>query len=600
MVKPAPRPQPRGPASEAAASNTNGTSGGARTRPRSHHAPAGVGNASGAASATPTEPPNAEQAPWTNREADLMLAEMMGNEHPRCISAYKKTPYDMFAEVRRSDGVGGQSVVLKTIPGQNLQGSNDVTPGEALRNEVADVHMVSARGPMVYDIWFSWKSPQRQYGKGRLQMPSPDEIIALRSVQRQQPQQPSYQQPQQPQQPPVGYGAPPVSNQPPYPPYGQQPPQDGGSPWPRGRHEPAPPSRDAEVSNLRAEVGEMRGALGELLEFVRGDRRAPPPPPPPPQQSQGFGAPQGERPWPRQPPPRRPYDEVEELRDELDEMRAELQSYRRAGVGMAPAAAPPVQQAARPPEPPPPTRGPNGEVYIAGVGWCIPQSRVAEMVTQPMSQPYAPPQPPPAPAPVAAPAVQQAQPPQRPVGVGAPPLVNPVRAFIDGAKEFLRDGRELKKVADELGDVFGGGSGTGTGLGDPGDGGEPAAPQEPESILPFASEVVGGDGPEAPKLFGHPVRYTVDKESGKFDLKNFAFANPGLMEKGVEILGIAAEGLRNLGAKAAAGAGAAAGSLPAGVGQAPAAAAAQVVDKIPDNAQPAQSNGAGSASFPRV
>ena len=602
-VKAAPRPAPRGPATEAAASsgagNGNGSPPPRTTRPRSHHATAaaaGVGSAPANA-----DPPNAETAPWTYKEADLMLGEMLGGEHPRSLRAYGKTPYDFQAEVRRSDGVGGQSVCIKTIPGQELQGSADVTPGEVLRNIVGDVHLVSAKGPVTYDIWFSWRSPQRQYGKGRLQMPAPEEIIALRNAMRtsQQPYQQPYPPPAQPQQPSVGYGAAPVSQQPPYqPPHGQYHPD--GNPY--GRREPAPaPSRDPEVSNLRAEVGELRGALGEVLEHLRGDRRAVPPTTPPAQQPQGFGGAPHDRPWPQ--PRRRERTEADELRDELDDLREEMADLRRGGSGRASgfgaAPAQPPSQPSRQPAPPPPVRGPGGEVYIDGIGWCIPQERVAHMVSQPpgaQPQAHAPPPPPP----VAAPAVQPqaaAAPAARPVGVGVMP-VSPLRGFIDSAREYLRDGKEIRKVAAELEEVFGGGGGD-VGLGAAEDPQTPQTPEEPESVLPFASEVVGGDGPDAPKLFGQPIRYVVDKETGKFDLKGFAFANPGLMEKGVEIAGIAAEGFRNLTARAAANAGTAA-QFPAGVGATP--APAQVVDNIPADAKLAQAhtNGAGSGSFPRV
>lgn len=591
-------PAPRGVATEAAASNGNGAPPPRSPRARSHHATA----AAGVGSAPPTEPPNAEQAPWTYKEADLMLGEMLGGEHPRSLVKYGKTPYDFQAEVRRSDGVGGQSVCIKTIPGQELQGSADVTPGEVLRNIVGDVHLVSAKSPVTYDIWFSWRSPQRQYGKGRLQMPAPEEIIALRNAMRtsQQPYQPPYQPAQPPQQPPVGYGAPPVSNQrPPYqPPPGEYHPD--GNPYGR-RPEHQQPSRDPEVSNLRAEVGELRGAIGEMLEYMRGDRRAPPPASAA-QVSQGFGGTPQERPWPT--PRRRERTEADELRDELDDLREEMDAMRRGGRGGASGfgAAPQVQAPApaprQAPTAPAPLRGPNGAVWMDGFGWCFPQETVAQMVSQPVAQQAHAPQPAPAPAPAPAVQPQPAPAPARPVaGVGAMP-VSPLRGFIDGAREFLRDGKEIRKVAAELEEVFGGNGGD-VGLGAAEDPQTPSTPEEPESVLPFASEVVGGDGPDAPKLFGQPIRYVVDKETGKFDLKGFAFANPGIMEKGVEIAGIVSEGFRNLTARAAASAGTAA-QFPAAAGVAGAPAPAQVVDNIPPDAKPAQTNGAGSGSFPRV
>jgi hypothetical protein len=580
------------PATTRGAARTNGTT---RIKPRDHHArKPGVGSASGDAEAAST-PPKADEAPWSDRDAGMMLCEMLAGEHPRSLKAYGKTAWDIVAEVRRSDGPSGQSALLASLPCQDLQGDGSVMPSDALRNAVVDrVHLVGgARGPVDYDIVFMWRSPPRMYGRGKLHLPSPEEIIVLRGANR---QQQGFQQPlpPPPQQQPTGYGAPPVypPQQPPPPPYAE--PQ--GSPWGRRQEQP---SHDPEVSNLRSEVAGLSGAVRELMEIVRGDRQRPlPQAPPPPAPPQGFaGPPPAPSPgWPRR---ARPDDEVleelEDVRDENQVLREEIHRLRR-GVG----AAPPPQRVYAPPAPPPqshvqpqPPRvpdGPNGEVWVEGVGWCVPRSRIdAGVGSASPATPTVPPAPArtAAPPPVATPAAAQT-PAAQTVGVGAP------GDLFEVAMQRVQQ-RVLQKVVREVESAVDGVLSGTAGLGaDPGEQeSAPTEPEKPEDILPFVTAKV-----EGATLFGQPVHYAADKETGDVSLMGLGFANPVLVEKLTEVAQIGMEAVQKLVSRAGVNAGApGAAALPAGVAGAPAQQAqAQVVDTIPADAQ----NAGGPGSFPRV
>jgi hypothetical protein len=555
---------------------------------------AGVGDDSGDATATTAganKMPTTDQAPWSSRDADLVWDEMNGGEHPRAISKWGKTCYDIIAYVARTEN--GRRTVVDTISGHEIMGGNGVTPGEALRQRVEQSHLTIAQGPVTYDVQFSWRPGAQIYGRTSLSLSSPAEIIALRRARQNQSsfvpaQTQPFPLPAQPQQPPAptGYGAPPV--QPPYsppqpPPYGYgRPAEPPPAQQPAGLH-----SHDPEVSNLRAEVAGLGGAVRELMEYVRGTRRDPPSPPSPTPaaapQTGVAGAPQPGG-WP-QPAPgyaRGPRSEVEELREELEDIRGELAAmYRRpAGVGAAPAHAPP-------PAPPPPAshRLPTGEVYVPGVGWCLPIEAAAP-----------PPRPAPAPAPAPAPvAAAPVAAPQPAVGVGAVPT-DPARVLVDAVRSYARNGKALKEALNEVQEAFGSGF-AGLGSSEAGEAEEPEPPAaDPGPQLPF--EIVAVEGAE---LFNHPVKYTPNKKTGKLDLEGFVMSNPGVLEEGAKLLGVAVEAVSTFAKRAAA---TTAGSsavqqpaLPSGVGSAP----AHVVSNIPDSAQQASAtpvNGAGS--FPAV
>jgi|HubBroStandDraft_2_1064218.scaffolds.fasta_scaffold00039_42 hypothetical protein len=551
--------------------------------------------------AVPSAPPTAKEAPWTDQDAEAMWHEMLGGEHPRSLARLGITVYDVMADIIpvANPDLGTSPLDSITPDCSSIAGDGQMSPGEALRERVTKLHFAVSKGrPAQWEVRFKRRLQNSWvlYGKGVMRLGAANEISAARmsrgvgagQVYPQQP--PQYQPPAQPQQPPhVGYGAVPVQ-QPPYPPPPPQYPQnEPGSPWPRRDQQP---SHDPEVSNLRAEVAGLSGAVREMMEFIRGDRRAPPPPVQA-QPAPGVGAAPAASPWPR--PQYQPRNEVEDLREELEDMRDELNAYRRTGVGGAPPRpwSPPAQPAAQPqhapaqpPPPPPAPRGPNGEIWVESArAWCMPVGM------QPAAAPAPVPQP--APPPPQQPAPQQ-------VGVGAPPgqqVFTAAAEQLQGMVMEMQAGimkRVVKVVAEQVGAAFGQAqAGLGSAASEP----EPEPePEDPKSALPWDAIPLEGT-----TLFGHPAKYVTDKETGKINWQGVVAENPGIIEKGAEILGMGAEALSNFAKKAASAATSAQGAgpqqLPAGVG------AAQVVETIPPTAQDAtaRANGAGRAGgFPQV
>jgi len=566
---------------------------------RSRSKSTGVGSAPAAsAPAVPATPPTAKEAPWTDQDAEAMWHEMLGGEHPRSLAKLGLTVYDVMADIIpvANPQLGNSPLDSITPDCSSIAGDGNMTPGEALRERVTKLHFaVSGGAPAQWKITFKRRQAGSWvlYGVGTMRLGSANQITAARmsrgvggAYPQQPPQpQPQYMPPTQPQQqPPVGYGAVPVQ-QPPYPPPPQYPQNEPGSPWPRREQAP---SHDPEVSNLRAEVAGLSGAVREMMEFIRGDRRAPPAAPVTQPAGVGAAPPQ---PWPR--PQAR--NEVEDLREELEDMRDELNAYRRTGVGVAPSRpwTPPVQSALPPqhvpvqtPPAPPAPRGPNGEIWVESArAWCMPVGMQPAAAVQ-------------APAPQSIPAVQ---PQTQPVGVGASP---PGQQVFTAAAEQLQGmvmemqagimKRVVKVVAEQVGAAFGQAQ---AGLGSTANEPEPEPePEDPKAALPWDAIPLEGT-----TLFGHPAKYVTDKETGKINWQGVVAENPGIIEKGAEILGMGAEALSNFAKKAASAAttaqGAGAAQLPAGVG------AAQVVETIPPAAQDAtaRANGAGRAGgFPQV
>jgi hypothetical protein len=573
------------PATTAHQRASSGRSNGTRTR--SHHAKgaqAGVGNSN-------EGPPNAENAPWSDNAADVIANEIFGEEHPRCLKAYGKTPYDINIEIRRQ-GEGGQSVVLATIQGSEIDGANGATPGETLREAVIRrVHLVSGRGPMMYDVWFNWKRPARPYGKGKMYLQSTEEIVAIQNAaQNAARAQPQYQPQPLPPPPaqPVGYGAPAVHYPPPPPqqPYSSEP---QGSPWPR--------QRDRDDGDLRAQVGRLEGALGQVLQYIQGEQQKRAnegqQPAPPPQQ-QGFAG----QPQYAPPPPYGRRDDVDDrIEEELADLRDELRAVRqenhrlRTGVGSPPAQPPHFREPApAPPRQPPQTQrtpdGPNGEIWVEGVGWTIPVGRIkAGMGGAGGAPPQAAPTPAPAPEP------QRAAPVQTPTGVGSGPQnpQSPIHVLAQAVRQYARDGEELRRVVRDVGNSIG----IDVGLGSEGGAEEaaPETPEGPEDILPFKTQVV-----EGAQLLGHPVHYAADKETGGISWPGLLFANPGVAEKLVEAVGVGARAIETFAKRASVNTGAA--QIGVGAAQEQQVQQAQVVNDVPTDARPADGSGAGS--FPRL
>jgi len=608
-VRPAPAaPPPAPPQPRVSSPRANGSGNGSARRERTGVGATAQQTPSTQAAPPPAqaEPPDAKNAPWSSNHADLVWDEMNGGEHPRCLAKLGKSAFDTKIVVAHT--VAGARHVVDSMQGSEVMGGGDVSPGEALRQRAENKHMVVTDAPCTYDVSINWKPGGTFYGRGLvLSFPSRGEIVATRGVTRsaqggagygQIPQQQPYQpaapmygapQPPQPQSPPAGYGAPPA--QPAYMPNPSYPQQ---------------PMHDPEVSNLRTEVAGLAGAVKGMMdymreerEYARGERQRPPTPPqapqaPPAQPQQGFGAaPQHQQPWPRRPGYER--SEADELRDELDDLRAELNALHRRGsgapggpgFGQAPAQAV-VQPAAHVPPPPPPApRGPNGEIWVESArAWCMP---VGMQPAAAAAQPAA--------APVQATAPVQAPAPAARTGVGA--ATEPFSGVETQFRNMVADMQAtvMKRVAREMNSAL---SGMQTGLGQAEEEPEPAPPPEPESTLPF--DVIDMPGQD---LWGHPLKYAASKETGRIDLEGFVMSNPGVLEKGAEVLGALVE-IGSTFAKRAAQATtmprAASSQLPAaaGVGQSP-ATQAQVVENIPEEAQHATaSNGAGSGSFPAV
>lgn len=584
------------PANEASSRTTNGTS---RSRRSTTTGAVGMGNApqtaTSAAPAAPAPPPNAKDAPWTDQDAEAMLAEMLGNEHPRCLQKLGKSAYDVICDVVPEGNPAMGSSPLETIDCSSIVGDGNQTCGQALRERVTALHFaVSKGGPGSFELRFRWRQGGQLYGRGKMRLASPAEIVAARNAQQpragtgQSPYgapPPQYiPNPQPP--PPVGYGAPSVQQPPQYPP---PPPQ---YPYTRqAEQQPSQPSHDPEVSQLRTDVAGLAGAVRELMHWAREGGRAPAPQSPqPPQAAPGMGAQPGQGAWPR-PQYGQPRSEVEELREEMEDMRDELNAYRRSQQfagggrppgfgGAAPVATPsPAPHPVAPPPPPPAPRGPNGEIWVESArAWCMPVGM------QPAAAHVPAPQPVPAPAPAPAAATQ-------PVGVGATPF-NAAAEQMQAMVMELQSGilkRVVKVAGDQIQAAFSGAQATGLGGAEEEDPEPP--PAAPEASLPF--EVV--PVPDT-SLFGHPVKYTPNKESGKLDFEGFVMSNPGVLEEGAKLAGVVVDAIGNFAKKAASAtvgthAAQAAQQLPAGVGH------AQVVDSVPEGAQDATGNG---SSFPRV
>lgn len=511
---------------------------------RVHPRPANGGNGARTSARTAASTPkrghvgvgNPDYEGWSNKEADLMFGEMLGNEHPKCLKKSGRTVHDLSCDIVRLDG--REAVKLGSFEASAVSGSKQQSPGDMLQYMVEDkFHLPLASGPGLYEVRFVWKQDNRIYGRGRMALASPSEIIAVRRARAQQQEpQPSPQQqpyvpppqpapaPQYPQQPQPGMGyAQPPHGYAPQQPYQQLPyPQQPGA------------SHDPEVSALRAEVGELRGSLSEMLSFMRERRdyrgepppaaaaAVPPGPPQPPLPSPGVGA----------PPPyaRSPYDSYRESH-EMRAMRGDIADLKDTVADVMTI----VKTIVRGPQP----QAPVG-VGAAGAGQGGQGGSPA-----------------PAAAAVAAPAAAPPAPDVektivavldrlgvRPGGAG---LGSPFAGFAQQAHEMKRAFGAMRSLRDDIDNM----------LGDMSAEPEPSAaetpPQgaaiekpEPEPELPFEVITV----PDT-KLFGHDAKYTPNKRTGKIDVEGFVMSNPGVLEKGFELLGAAVDGIKTLATQAA-------------------------------------------------
>lgn len=512
----------------------------------------GVGQAANDGATVDKKPHNTSQ--WS-READLMWMEMLGSEHEKCLAKLGKSAYDVSFNIIRLDGSTMRTgTPVCTILGESVMGTAQMSAGDMLVHRIIDeAHLPVSQGPANFEVRATWKAGAGIYGRGLLSLPAPAEIIAVRQAQHRSgsmgaggmPQQ-QYVPPYIPQQPQYSqpYAPPPA----PPPPAPQPPPGAGYAP--PGY---AAPHDSSEVGNLRTEVGVLSGAVRELMEFVRGDRRGGgqmPPPGAPPYASapppQGVGAmpapaaptPPYGAPYPRPgwPPPRTPSPE-DDLRDEVAELREDIREIAQTMRGRPPmnvgtAGAPPVAPSTAPPQPAPVPRGPNGEVWVERIGWCVPSgANAAPVAAQPVAQP----------APEAARPAGAA--PAR-AGVGATPVIaNPLEAVM--TRIHTRVARNIESSFNrQIEEVFSGlGAATQAEEPDP----TPTTPPEDDKAeLEYDIIEVPGT-----TLFGHPAKYTPNRRTGKIDAMGFVMANPGVMEKGAELAGAAVEALTTLAKKAA-------------------------------------------------
>lgn len=226
----------------------------------------------------------AKQSNWLNKEADLMWGEILQR-----LKETGHTPHEMKISVSINNPAdGGLSQKLTEFEASSVDGSGDLSPSEALSRRVEDsVHLASGYpGQRQYQIRFLWKASSQIYGQGILNLPSAQQILAIRA---QQAAETTDYSPM-----PEGLGRPPRQQQwqgPHYPsPYQQ--------PWPPHAYGGPPPAGSVEMEQLRAELQREREQnarnQGMLEEIIRAQRegRAPnvPPPAPVAAATTGLGA----------------------------------------------------------------------------------------------------------------------------------------------------------------------------------------------------------------------------------------------------------------------------------------------------------------------
>lgn len=221
---------------------------------------------------------------WNSREAELLWPEIL-QRIPKMVPP--KTPYDIDVNVVRFSP--GAVVLPGKIDGSLVAGGKGMSPGDALRLAVEDYyHIPAGRGPEDYELRFVWKTSGRIIGRGRLSMPSSEEIIGLRRAQANMRTRRPYGGVSMPVESPYDeYGA---EETPMAPPPRRQPVGVGAAPAPVYPAAPPAPAAgfgaDGEVGYLRQQVGYLSGQLQQLIAAGLVPPSAAPVPPAP----QGFGA----------------------------------------------------------------------------------------------------------------------------------------------------------------------------------------------------------------------------------------------------------------------------------------------------------------------
>jgi hypothetical protein len=160
-----------------------------------------------------------------------------------------------------------------------LLGDRSTSPGDRLYQYVRDnYHLTWAKGPCVYDIQFIWRNSGGYARRGFLQLPDPEEIIALRQNARRMgvyegappeapPRQPAWDQPPQYAPAPPSYAQPPRWEEP----HSQQQQQP---PWRSSGPIEAEQLR-AELQRERENNARLQGQMSEILQAVREGRTLP-------------------------------------------------------------------------------------------------------------------------------------------------------------------------------------------------------------------------------------------------------------------------------------------------------------------------------------
>jgi hypothetical protein len=409
-----------------------------------------------------------------------------------------KSPYNLSVRVVCDDPPPSRPIG-NAFSANALIGDRSTSPGDRLYQFVRDnYHLTWAKGPCSYDIQFIWRDSGEYARRGSLQMPDPEEIIAMRQNARRmgvydgapspEPQRyvpPAWEPP--PQQPPMTQYVPPPS-------YQQPPPQPR---WEEPHGEPPPwrssgSSRESiEAEQLRAELqrerenaARLQGQMSELLQAVREGRTPAATAPPAPQVM-----------VPPMPPPVAPASPAPQAVD-LDGvvMRVLDRMGVRPGVG-----APPPPPTAAPPAPPPVVQMSDTEAVVMRVLGAL---GIKAGVTPG-------------------------------VGVGAPPAQNPrtMAQEMDSAAEtfdrMVSTMQRVRGVGRKLDKIF---SGDEMPIEANAEVIDDVPKDEGVGKLPFDAVEI----PQVKWSDGRPVMFAASRETGKLDPTGALFSNPAVVEKFAE------------------------------------------------------------------
>jgi hypothetical protein len=241
---------------------------------------------------------------------------------------------------------GSQAIYLTAIDGMRCAGDGrDGSAGDALLRILTDeIHWHSSKGlAATYQLEFSFKRGGTIYDKGKIRLPSTQEIGQMRAAEmglgkppNQYPQQQGYPQQPPPYGPqgyaPQGFGAPPPqygpgmgNGYPPpygYPPYGYPPPPHPGYP---GLGAPPAPSTGDEVTDLKEQVRSLSEMVRDMWRFGPGGM---------PQGMGGFPPGYGQPP----PPQGLPMSALSEMQRHLAGFGLTIAPAHQPGTAMVPAA----------------------------------------------------------------------------------------------------------------------------------------------------------------------------------------------------------------------------------------------------------------------